>query len=55
MEYYQLNVPEDNNMQSKYDGNIYHVMSAKYELSISVGLNTFKTKGIMVTWPQRGI
>jgi len=29
-------------------GNVYYVMSAKYELSISVRLNTFKTKDILV-------
>jgi hypothetical protein len=45
MEYYQSSVPEKNDMQSKYDGNIYYVMSVKYELTMSVG---FKTKGIMV-------
>jgi hypothetical protein len=48
MEYYQSSVPEDNDIQSKYDGNIYYVMSVKYELSIIVGLNTFTMKGIMV-------
>jgi hypothetical protein len=55
MEYYQSNVPEDNDMQSKYDGNIYYGMSAKYELSISVGINTFKTKDILVLSRKGGI
>jgi hypothetical protein len=35
--------------------NVYYVMSVKHELSISVGLNTFKAKGKMVLSRIRGI
>jgi hypothetical protein len=55
MEYYQSNVPDDNDMQSKYDGNIYSGMSVKRELSIKIMLNMFKAKDIMVLLRKRGI
>jgi hypothetical protein len=42
-------------MESKYDGERLLTTSAKHELIIRVGATRFKTRGISVTWPQRGI
>jgi len=41
--------------ESKYDGECLSTTSVKHELSISVGINTFKAKGIMLLLHKRGI
>jgi hypothetical protein len=41
-------------MESKCNGECLLMTSVKHELSISVGLNTFKTKGILV-FSRKGV
>jgi hypothetical protein len=42
-------------MESKYDEECLLTTSVKHGLSISVGINMFKAKGIMVLLYKRGI